>query len=344
MAFHDNDYFGLDLGSSGIRVVQLRAGGGGNPALVTYGEKALDQALVTSDSTIDQEKVATAVHELVTSLGINSRKVVASIPAEQAFATVITTPKLSPEELDKAMKLQADQYIPMAAGQAKVDWQVIGQGKTDAEMQVLLVAAPNSVITRLLNIVEKAGLELQSVEINGVAAARSLVPVSDLAVALLDLGAASSEIAIVHQGSPKLIRSVNVGGTTLMRSVSEALGLDEVQAQQFMEKFGFTQTKLEGQVAKAMKSSFDLLVSELDKSIKFFGTQNEGVKLEKIVLTGPTSLLPEFGTAMANATNLPVQLGNPWGHVSYPAAQQDTLAACAPRFAVAVGLAERAYV
>jgi type IV pilus assembly protein PilM len=339
----DNDYFGLDLGTTGVRLVQLQRHAG-NPALVTYGDMALPFNIALSDSPVDQDKAAGMIAELARQARVTTPYVVAGIPSSQAFATVITTPRLNEAELAKSMKLQADQYIPMAPADAKVDWQIIGP-KGENEMLVLLVAAPNSVVEKYLKIIEKAGLKLLALELNAIAVARSLMPPrSDLATVVIDIGCLASEISLLFQGAPHLVRSVNVGGNTFVKSVAQSLGLDDVQAEQFTQKFGLTQTKLEGQVLKAVKGSLDNLTGELDKSIKFFVGQNPGVKIEKLILTGGTAALPELPTYLANATGYPVEMGNPWTNVSYPAVLQDKLSAIALHYGVAVGLSQRDYL
>src|SRR5665213_2527815 len=149
----ETKFFGLDIGTTGIRAVQLKKGGP-KPALVTYADVPLPAGLTTSDAPQDEEKVAEAIKTLVKTAKIDTNQVVASIPSSQAFATLITTPKLSNAELAKAIQLQADQYIPMAVDQVKVDWQIIGPGKTPDELQVLLISAPNSVIEKRLKVIE----------------------------------------------------------------------------------------------------------------------------------------------------------------------------------------------
>ena len=324
-------------------MVQLQ-GSGGNPALVTYGDAALPVGLVTSDSPIDHAKIAEVIKKLVADAKIDTNNVVAGIPSAQSFATVITTPKLSDQELQGAMKLQAEQYIPMAVDQVKMDWHVIGPGKNENEMKVLLVAAPIGAVNKYLSIIQKAGLELQALEINSLALVRSLLPAASPAVLVLDIGSLATDITIVHEKAPQLIRSVQVGGEIFVRAVSQDLGLDAEQAEQFTRKFGLTKTKLEGQVLKAVKPTIDILTDEIQKSVKYFGQQYPDVKLEKMVVTGGTAALPEFTTYLANATGLPVELGNPWINVSYPAAMQQKLLSLSLQYAVANGLALRSFI
>ena len=339
----DTEFFGLDIGSTAVRLAQLRRGGA-HPALVAYGALPVPQNLVFSDSKLDQDKISELVKQLVHENRVSAKNVVVGLPANKVFATVITTPKLDNTQLGKAIRYQAEQYIPMALDQVKLDWTVIDQSKDGKTLEVLLIAAPNSVIDKYVQILEKAGLEPLAMEANATAVSRALVPPSELAVALMDFGSLDTDVSIVLNNAPRLIRSVSVGGLTLVRSVAQNLGLDEVQATQFTYKFGLTQSKLEGQVFKAIKPTLDSLVSEIEKSVKYFTGRYPDVKVEKLVVTGATSSLPELGPFLANSTGLPVEFGNAWINVSYPSGLQEKLMSLSSEYAAAVGLAGRGYL
>src|SRR6476659_8255624 len=117
-----SDFVGLDIGPTEIRLVQLKHVGGSNPALVTYASAPLPATVASTDSQMDQDKIAEIIKGMFKDNNITATQVVASIAVSDAFATVIQTPKLSADELGKAMKLQAEQYIPMAIDQVKMDW------------------------------------------------------------------------------------------------------------------------------------------------------------------------------------------------------------------------------
>jgi len=342
MGFLDKpiEYFGIDVGLSGIRLVQLKKGGQ-KPALVTYGHVATAPGLTASDAPADITRTAGVIRQLVKDAKVGTKYVVAGVPSSKVFASVISTPKLDHKDLGKAIELQADQYIPMAIKDVKLDWYVIGPGRTENEQEVLIVAAPNTVTQKYVSLFEQAGLELVALEPNAVALARAVVQPNDLAVMVLDIGSLTTDITIVQANLPKLLRSINVGGSTFMKAVAHNLGLDEAQAEQFTHKFGLTQTKLEGQVLKSIKPSLDQLVGEIEKSIKFYTGQYPEIKLEKIVLTGGTTALPELPTYLSNAAGLPVEIANSWLKVAYQAQLQDTLMGLSTQYGVAVGLAER---
>ena len=337
---HKVDYVGVDIGANGIRVVQLKANAA-KPELVTYGHVATPPGMTTSDSPTDVARTAQAVRQLVKDARVTAKAVVAGVGSEKVFASIITTPKLPEHDLAKSIQLQADQYIPMAVKDVKLDWYVIGPGKNDTEQEVLLVAAPNAATEKYISIFGQAGLELLALEPNAIALARAVIQPNDLAVMTLDVGTLSSDITIVQANMPKLLRSINIGGNTFIKAVGQNLGLDDAQAEQFTQKFGLTQTKLEGQVLKAIKPSLDQLVGEIEKSVKFFMGQYPEIKLEKLVLTGGTTALPELPTYLSTATGLAVEIANSWVKVAYPANLQDQLMAASTQYGVAVGLAER---
>lgn len=339
----DTEFFGLDIGSSGIRLVQLRRAGT-HPALAAYGNLDAPGNITNSDAKIDEDKVIELVKQLVRENHISAKSVVAGLPSAKVFTTVITTPKLDNTQLAKAIRFQAEQYIPMALDQVRLDWAVLNPTPDGKNLEVLLVAAPNSLVERYVRILEGADLVPLSLEPNAIATARALAPQTNLAVAILDMGSLDSDITIVLNGAPRLVRSVAVGGTTLVRSVGQNLGLDPAQADQFTYKFGLTQSKLEGQVYKALKPTLDNMVSEIMKSVQFFTGKYPDNKLEKLMVTGATTALPELGPYLANATGLPVEFGNAWTSVSYPAGLQDKLMGNSVQYAAAVGLAGRGYM
>jgi type IV pilus assembly protein PilM/plasmid segregation protein ParM len=127
----------------------------------------------------------------------------------------------------------------------------------------------------------------------------------------------------------------------IMRTAMQNLNVDDKQAEQFVLKFGLGKDKLEGQVYQAIIGTVELLASEIDKSIKFFQARYPEVKMERIVVTGGASVLPEFPLYLANKFGLNVEIGNAWRNVAVSSDRQNELLAISNQFGVAVGLAER---
>lgn len=341
---HEENYFGLDLGSSSIKLAQLREIGG-KPSLVTYGDIELDEKLILSDSEIDLKKLSDAIKQLTEDAKVTTNNVVASLDASQSYIAVIKTPKLNHNELAESIKFQAEKVIPMSVEQVKLDWAVISDDPESDELEVLIIASPNTITDKYLSIVQNAGLELLALEINSIAQSRSLVREIDRtkSLAIVDIGSISSDITIIDSMIPKLVRNANVGGEVLNRILSQNLAIDAAQADQFIKKFGMDQTKIEGQIFKTLKPIIDHLTEELNKSIDYFQEKNNGKKIDKIILTGGTSALIGLPLYIANATGLTVEVGNPWQNISYPAELSSSLASLSLSYATSIGLALRGY-
>lgn len=337
-----SDFFGLDIGASALRVVQLKSTGP-IKALDRYGEAPLAGAMALSDSKTDRQRVAQAIRELTTRVGISTKNVAANLPSNHVFTTVIDIDRLPPEELTKTMSYQAEAYIPTSVAQSKIDWAVIGNSPKDSgKIELLLSSVSNDFIERRLEMLESIGLNVVAFEPDSMALVRAVTSSAVAAPLLvLDIGSSATDIVVVVGGVPHLSRSIPLGQQAFIRAATQSLGVEPGQAEQFVFKFGLSRDKLEGKVYNAIIATIDSLVAEIEKSIKFFTERYVGAKLDRIIVTGGASTLPELPLYIANKFSVNVEIGNAWRNVSVPPARQNEVLAVSNHFAVAVGLAER---
>ncbi len=342
------DFFALDIGSSAIRVVQLR-GNGTHKTLVKYGAVAIDVKTGLSDAMADHIRVAEAVKALIAETGITTRNVVVGVPSSKTFVTIVDLPKMSPQEMGGTIKYQADQFIPMAIDEAKIDWAVIGDSPVDAnKTEVLLASITNKFSEQRLELLESIGLNVVALEPDALALVRSLTAAATPPTAaelLVDVGEYATDIIITLGGMPRLVRSIPTGGQTMVRAAAQNLSVADNQANQLMYKFGLDNTKLEGQVARALTSSVEAISAEIQKSLKFFATRYHEVAVNDVVLTGVAAIVPGFGQYMAQAAGVQtVQIGNSWQNISYSNGVHEQVMSVNHQFAVAAGLAQRGSV
>jgi len=336
-----NEFFGLDIGSTAVRLVELR-GGTSLKALVKYAYVPLDSNIALSDSKGDQQKLAQTIAQLVKQAGVTSRNVAVGIPSSRVFTTVADVERLPAGELAKAIPLQADSLIPTPLDESKIDWAVIGDSPADkTKQEILLTSVPNKFVEDRLDLLESIGLNVIAFEPDNLAVARALAAPDHGAQLLLDIGRRASDLVVVMGDVPHLTRSVPTGVEAIVRAATQNLNIDEKQAEQFVFKFGLSKEKLEGQVFGAITGTVDLLVTEIEKSIKFFQTRYVGQKIDRIVVTGGASVIPEFPLYLANKFNINVEIGNAWQGVSFSRDRANELSALSNQFGVAVGLAER---
>lgn len=337
-----SEFFGLDIDSSSIRVVQLR--GGKVKSLARYGSIDIDTKLSKSDSNADQHKLGEAIKQLIAKVGITTSNVAVGLPSQKVFMTVVDIERLSPQELEKTIKFQADSLIPTPLSESKLDWALLGDSpKESSKVELLLASVSNDFVERWLDLLESIGLNVIAFEPDSLALARSLLVPGTMAPHLiLDMGDSTTDLVVTLNDAPRLIRSIPTGTDTLIKSAMQNLGIDEKQAQQFVFKFGLSKDKLEGQIHDAISGSIDVLISEIEKSIKFFNTRYPNAKIERVVMTGGASTLPEFPLYIANKFGISVEIGNSWRNIAFSAEKQNELLTVSNKFAVAAGLAERA--
>jgi type IV pilus assembly protein PilM len=335
-------FFGLDIGSSALRVVELH-GSGAQKILYKYAYMPIDNKIAMSDSKNDQQRLSQAILQLVTQAKLSTKNVAVGIPSNHVFTTVADVERLPAHELEKSIRYQADALIPTPLNESKIDWALLGDSPVDKiKVEILLTSVPNDFIERRLDIIESIGLNVIAFEPDNLALARALTPPeATLASMILDVGQKNADMVIVSQGMPRLTRSIPTGMEAIIRSAEQNLNIDEKQAEQFTLKFGLSKDKLEGQVYGAIIGTVELLVTEIDKSIKFFQTRYPTTKLERIIVTGGGSVLPEFPLFLANKFALNVEIGNAWRNVQFAPDRQNELLSISNQFSVAVGLAER---
>jgi type IV pilus assembly protein PilM len=337
-----SEFFGLDIGSTAIRLVELH-GTGPQRTLVRYAYAPIDGKLAMSDAKSDQQKLAATISELVTQSRVSTRSVAVGLPSLRVFTTIADIDRVANNEMGKAIHYQADSLIPTPVEESKIDWALLGDSpKEPNKVEILLSSVPNNFIEQRLDMLEGIGLNVIAFEPDNLALVRALVP-STMATPqiVVDIGRKSTDIVITMNGAPRLTRAIPTGTESIIRAAAQNLGIDDKQAEQFVFKFGLSRDKLEGQVYQAIISTIDIITNEIEKSVTFFQGRYTGSKLERVIVTGGASVLPEFPLYVANKFSLNVEIGNAWRNVAYASDRQNELAALSNQFGVAVGLAER---
>jgi type IV pilus assembly protein PilM len=337
-----SSFFGLDIGTTAIRVVQLR-GNGAVKSLVRYAYVPVDSKLVLSDAKGDQQRLAQLIKELIDQAHLNTRNVAVGIPSQRVFTGVVDFDRLPPNELSKAIHYQADSLIPTPLEKSKIDWAVIGDSPKDkTKVEVLLSSVENDFVEQRLDMLESIGLDVIAFEPDNLAITRALIAQDAAAPQMLiDIGSKSTDIVVTMSGAPRLTRAIPTGAEAVIRAAAQNLNIDDKQARQFVFKFGLSRDKLEGRIYDAIIGTVDLLTSEIDKSIKFFQGRYTDVQISRIIVTGGASALPEFPLYLANKFAMEVEIGNAWRNVSFAPERQNELLAVSNHFGVAAGLAER---
>ncbi len=335
---------GLELGKNNIRAVELEKDKG-RIVVTKFGSYENPKLNIESSNKEDMQGYASTIKEFFAEVGFTTPNVVCSLPESQVFMRVIKIPEMPDKDLKNSIQYGAEQYIPMPLKEVRLDHQKIDSDFDDkGKMNVLLVAAKNTLLQKYIDILKQAKLTPKGLEPEALALGRVLGDNEEHPVAsiIVNVGVASTLIIISYRGFVRFTRSIPFGGEVLTRAIQQGLDLDFSQAEEYKKAYGMDSTRADGKIFNVLKPVLDNIVMEIKRSKIFFTTHNPNVNINRVILCGGTALMPGILYYMATNLDLEVELANPWRNVSLSPkieSQKDTLLEHGPVYSTSVGLA-----
>jgi type IV pilus assembly protein PilM len=333
---------GLDIGSKTIKIVELEKAGGGYrlkaSGIVGYKSNSPEHMADDKELAIMSDIIRKLCHEAK----ITSRDAVISLPETQVFTRLVKFPLLSDSEIASAVKWEAEQYIPFPVEEAIIEHQILDRrpNATPPQVYVLLIAVPKVLVERYIKLAEMAKLQVLAVETELIALARSICPV-DQTVMVSDFGARSTNIAIVRNGNLMMSRSIPTAGDALTRAVSQGLGIEAQQAEEYKKTYGLSSAQLEGKIKGVLDPVLKMVADEMRKAVHYYQAEGEGEVPRTLILSGGTSSMLDVIGVMTKLTGMEVVVGNPFSKVQVDQQAAKILMGYAPVYSIAVGLAMR---
>lgn len=259
---------------------------------------------------------------------------------------------LNEESLEKSLSLQFGKIKGKLKIKEEPSDKAKGDDKKEAaskDIKILVTAAPKSLVKKYMEIFAAAGLDLISLETEIFALIRSLLGNDPAVTMIVDLGAVTTNISIVEKGIPLINRSIDVGGKSMTKAIADSLEITFARAEQFKYDIGIGGGSASETVPATIESAIAPIIDEVKYSLNFYQNQSfsleekvdEEKKVEKIVLTGGSSLLLNLADYFVKTVGIKTYLGDPWAMISYPEELKDVLGEIGPKLSVAIGLAMR---
>lgn len=145
---HSESIFGLDIGQTSLKVMQLENKSGKAPKVVGYGvSKFYTSRAIKDGEIVDQSVVANALNELLENRlvgSITTSKAACTLPSSHTFSRPIKLPQMPKDHILEAVELEAEQYIPLAPDKLYIDYEITNS--TEKDMELLIVAAPRTIV------------------------------------------------------------------------------------------------------------------------------------------------------------------------------------------------------
>jgi type IV pilus assembly protein PilM len=342
---------GVDIGSSSIKVVQLKRERG-RAILETYGAIALGPYAgieIGRATQLPVEKLAEALRDVIREANVTTSDAGLSIPHTSSLISVIKLPAAAESKLDTVMPLEVRKYIPVPVSEVELDWSVISGGRQAAagagdQIEVLFVAIHNETLEKYRRVAVDAGLTAAFFEIEVFSAVRAALEHGIAPIAVVDIGAATTKFYVVERGVVRESHIINRGAQELTINLARAANIPVASAEDRKRKSGLQSVSTLDPLTEVMQRSFDLtltpLMSEISHTLASFEARiNEPISA--MVFTGGGATLKGFKEFVAQKLSVEVRIADPFSKTESPAFLSDILKAIGPEFSVAVGLALR---
>lgn len=338
------DVVGVDIGTTSIKVVQLK-GQVGAYQLQSIGIVPLPPEAIVDNSLMDTTSIVEAAKGILNNLDLKGVDVACSISGNSVIIRKISLPAMPPEELEEQLQWEAEQYIPFDINDVNIDFQILSPDENDpSKMSLLLVASKKDIINDYVAVFNEAGLKLVVMDVDAFAVQNAFeinygIAPADV-VALVNIGASMMNLNIIREGTSLFTRDVQMGGNLYTEEIQKQLGVSGEEA----ERIKISGSYPDGaRLDDAMARVSDTVALEIRRSLDFYNsTAGEG-KIGKIYLSGGGAKTPILPSIVSQKLGVPVEVLNPLSSIkcSDKDYDPDYLQAIGPLMTVAVGLATR---
>jgi type IV pilus assembly protein PilM len=320
--YHDEPLFGLDIGHSSLKAMQIDTGAGKRPVVLGYGVANFNSAAIENGVITKPEIIANAMHELFEKdlVGkITSQRVACSLPTSRTFSRPMSIPAIDSREIIEAVHLEAEQYIPIPLTNLYLDYEILRQDQQNTE--VLLVAASKNIVDSYFKVLELLNLQPVAFEPTMNAAARLVQRQGQLSsqpTILVDIGSITTDIAVFDK-SLLVASTVNSGSDNLAQQVSKNMRLSPKQARDLVDQYGIAYSEKQQRIIDSIRPSLDNLVREIQKSVRFYSERGakSGGKITQVVTLGGGSIMPGLNQFLSKELRLPVHHLEPWDDIGF---------------------------
>lgn len=347
---------GIDIGTSAVKIVQLKNNPSGQPELVNYGMMPLPQDAMSEGSVGDPMAVAEVIKEIIKAKKIKTNRIFASISGQNVIMRFTKLPVMSPEELADTVKLEAEQYVPYSIDEVSVTHAVLKtveeeEGEGGGKYKILLVVAQKELVNSYTDVLKQAAGKVEVVDVDTLAAINALensfMQTADSqeggeVVAIIDTGARTTNIAVLKSGVLEFTRNIPIAGNQITDALKDSLKMEFEQAESTKISEGSIGAEAgDNEISEVIQGTVEELGSEIKRSFDYYKAQSRETMIHRIILSGGSANLGGFSTYLMNEIGADVNLGNPLEGIAINVEDTEELYNNLQQFTVAIGLALR---
>lgn len=361
----DKSVLGIDIGTSAIKIVQIKKRKG-RAVLETYGELALGPyggVEIGRATNLPQDKLATAIIDILRESNTTTKACGVALPISSSLVTFITVPTTDEKQLGNMISIEARKYIPVPINEVLLDWSIIPQEdtipmddstpekmpagvtapmmpKSLGSTEVLVVAIHNEIVNSYQSLAQQSGLAASFFEIELFSCVRSILDPGIKSQMVIDMGASTTKLYIIERGIVRASHTINRGSQDITLAISKSMSIPVDQAENMKRVYGLQGGAEYKELTEIISLTLDYVFYEANRvMLNFQKKYNKAVN--RVILTGGGVLLKGFAEIAQSSFQTEVVYAQPFDKLETPAFLADQFKAAGPEFAVAVGAALR---
>ncbi len=306
----------LDIGASAIRLAELAPTKTGHQ-LVKYYQREFnsDPALDESERKAIREK---ALADLLKESKVRTRKAIFGVPGQSVFTRSRALPPVPEYKVSQIVRYEIQQQIPFSLDQIAMDYQILGRTEAGG-YDVMMAAIKVDVVDKLVEVLQSSRRSIDVADVNPLAAYNWLKHTGEFGdsgecVALIDMGAATTDIVIEREGQFRFTRPLNIGGNDITLAIGSAFKQNFTDAERLKREKGFAPTgdpQTDGQGGEIIGNVLQRMVSEIVRSFAYFRSLPGGGQVNRVILCGGGACLRNIIPYMQRQLGLEVRIAQP---------------------------------
>ena len=336
---------GLDIGSSAVKLVELKEKKGGTWELLKMGVERLSPEAIVDGSIMDSSMVVETISKLNSDKQVKNSNYATSLSGHSVIIKKISLPAMSPEELAESIQWEAEQYIPFDINDVRLDYVPLTTGTGD-NVEVILVAVKKEKINDYTSVISQTGKVCQLVDVDAFALQNAYEMNYDVrdnkVLALVNIGASVTNVNVLSGSNSLFWRDITFGGNQYTDAIQRELSLSFEQAEELKRGKPVGDHTIQ-QVIPILNSVSEDFAGELRKTLDFFTATSGAERVDEIVLAGGGSGVLNLDATLRDKFGIPVSIMDPFRSVTVDESKfvPEELAELGPSMAIAVGLAMR---
>ena len=339
---------GLDIGSTGVRLLQLSSHGSGY-RVDHFAVEPLGEGVVIDKAVQDVEAISTAISQAIRSSGTRAKSCAIAVSGSAVFTKTISLPAdLADADIESQVQIEANQYIPFPLNEVSLDFEVLGPSARNADLiDILLAASKSENVESRQDAIDAAGLKTTVVDVEAFAIANAFELIRKRdgvnrvdAVGLFDVGYDQTTLLVIKGGQVIYTRDHPFGGHQLLEEIQRRYDMTAEQAS-FFERDEQGPEDFEEEVLEPFQLN---IVHQISRALQFYASSNEYSNIGTIYLSGGTSSLKGLASMVQQELGMTTRVADPvtgmdiGGNVSV-----NTLKRNANNLMIAMGLALRGF-